>query len=195
MKWLTNFFKKLWNAIRKILSILLIVIAVILLVWATLATGGATLALFGFVLTTTQALIVGGLALAGAFLIDKGTASKTVGKIGEAVSGAAGAVGSVVGGAAGGAATGVIGALLGNPYLMAIGIGVAGYFLLKSGKDSKSQKSAAAGSQVKAKGSADSGPKPSVVTPISRPGQVKETATAKPARRSGTNNLEGVLRG
>lgn len=139
MKWLTNFFKKLWNAIRKILAVLLIVLAVILLVWATLATGGATLALFGFVLTTTQALIVGGLALAGAFLIDKGTASKTVGKIGEAVSGAAGAVGEVVGNAAGGAATGVIGALLGNPYLMIIGIGIVGYFLLKSDKDDKPQ--------------------------------------------------------
>lgn len=139
MKWLTSFFKKLWNAIRKVLAVLLIVLAVILLVWATLATGGATLALFGFVMTTTQALIVGGLALAGAFLIDKDTASEVVGKVGEAVSDAAGAVGGVVGGATGGAVTGVVGALLGNPYILAIGLGVLGYYLLKSDKEKSSE--------------------------------------------------------
>lgn len=123
-----HFFKKLWDAIRKVLAIILIIIAVILIVWSAIVTGGATLTLLGFVLTTTQAFMIGVCCVVGAFLIDSETSKEVVGKVGEAVSGAAGAVAGVVGNVVGSTAA----ALLRNPYVIAAVCAVGAYFLLRS---------------------------------------------------------------
>lgn len=106
-----NFLKKLLDVIRKILAIILIVIAVILFIWATICTGGATLVLFGFVITPTLAVILGVLAVVGAFLIDGKTSAKVVGKIGKAASDAAESVGK----AAGSVAEGLFSGLASSP--------------------------------------------------------------------------------
>lgn len=111
MKWLTNFFKKLWNVIRKIIAVLLIIIAVIFAILACIATGGASLLFVMYAIA----------ALAGAFLVDKKTTTKVTGKIGDALGSVAETVGSVGGKVAGGAATGILGAVLGNPVLLVAG--------------------------------------------------------------------------
>lgn len=126
MGWLGSFFKKLWNALRKIIAVILVVIAVVIAVWACLITGGAALPLL-FGLSTTMMYVVAGLCLVGAFIVDKKTAKKTVGKIADAVDDAAGAVGQV----GGAALAGVAGALLGNPYVVAGALAFLAYILLK----------------------------------------------------------------
>lgn len=127
MGWLGSFFKKLWNAIRKVLAVVLIVIAIVIAVWACLITGGAALPLL-YGLSTTMMYVVAGLCLVGAFIIDKKTATKTVGKITDAVGDAAGAVVSVGSAVVGG----TIGALLDNPYVVAAAIGLVAYFVLSN---------------------------------------------------------------
>lgn len=126
-----KFFKKLWDAIRKVIAIILLVIAVILIVWSAIVTGGATLTLLGFVLTTTQAFVIGVCCVIGAFLIDSETSTEVVGKIGEAVGDAAGAVAGATAGVVGDVITGV----LSNPIVIMGLVAVGGYFLLSSGGD------------------------------------------------------------
>lgn len=124
MKWLKNFFKKLWNVIRKIIAIVLIIIAVIFAVLACFATGGASLIFAMYAIA----------ALAGAFLVDKDTTSKVVGKVGDALGSVAETVGSIGGKVAGGAATGVLGAVLNNPALLIAG-GLFLWWALSDGDD------------------------------------------------------------
>lgn len=128
MKWLKNFFKKLWNVIRKIIAIVLIIIAVIFAVLACFATGGASLIFAMYAIA----------ALAGAFLVDKDTTSKVVGKVGDALGSVAETVGSIGGKVAGGVATGVLGAVLNNPALLIAG-GLFLWWALSDG-DSKEKK-------------------------------------------------------
>lgn len=137
MSWLFDFFKKLWNAIKKVLAVVLIVLAVILLVMVVFASGGLLAPIFGIVLTTTQAMLLGVLAITGAFLIDPETASAVVGAIGEAAGDAAETVGSVIGDVASGITEGVFSALSSSPlFWIALGIGV--FWLL--GKSDSSDK-------------------------------------------------------
>lgn len=179
-KWIGKFLKKLLKAIKKILAIVLIVIAICLILWATLLSGGAALVLFGFAISQTAALVLGAVALAGAFLVDGKTAKEVVGKIGEAAGSAAGAVAGAVGSVVGGATGGLVGALLDNPVIMWGGIAVAAYFLLSSGSEKKNDK------QANAK-------------PASTQAKPKLGAPAKPATRvggsvkRGTNDLSNVL--
>lgn len=123
-----KFFKKLWDAIRKVIAIILLIVAVILIVWSAIVTGGATLTLLGFVLTTTQAFVIGICAVIGAFLIDSETSAEVVGKVGEAVGDAAGAVAGATAGALGG----VVEGLLSNPVVIVGLVAVGGYFLLRN---------------------------------------------------------------
>lgn len=101
--WLKDFFRSIFDAIKKVLAIALLIIAAILIIWSVLATGGATLVIFGYAISTTMAMFLGGLAIVGAFLIDAETAGEVVGKVGEAVGDAVeavtGAGASIVGGA------------------------------------------------------------------------------------------------
>lgn len=120
MKWLKNFFKKLWNVIRKIIAIVLIIIAVIFAVLACFATGGASLIFAMYAIA----------ALAGAFLVDKKTTSKVVGKVGDALGSVAETVGSIGGKVAGGVASGVLGVVLNNPALLIAG-GILIWWALK----------------------------------------------------------------
>lgn len=136
-KWFGKFLKKLLKAIKKILAVVLIVIAICLILWATLLSGGAALVLFGFAVSQTAALVIGAVALVGAFLVDGKTAKEVVGKIGDAAGSAAGAIAGAVGSVVGGAAGGLIGALLDNPVLMWGGIAVALYFLLSPGDEER----------------------------------------------------------
>lgn len=129
MNWLFNFFKKLWKAIKKVLAVVLIVLAVILLVMVVFASGGLLAPIFGIVLTTTQAILLGVLAITGAFLIDPETASATVGAIGGAVGDAAEAVGSAVGDVVSGATEGIFSALSSSPLLW-IALGIGAFWLL-----------------------------------------------------------------
>lgn len=128
-----RFLKKLLSVIKKILAVLLIIIAVILFIWATICTAGATLVLFGFIITPTLAVILGVLAVVGAFLIDGKTASKVVGKIGEAAGQAAESVGKVVGNVAGGALAG----LASSPVFWIAGGVLLLYFFGKSNDSSR----------------------------------------------------------
>lgn len=129
-------FKKLWDAIRKILAIILIIIAVILIVWAAIFSGGAALVLFGFAISQTAAFVLAALALTGAFLIDSETSKEVVGKIGEAMGEAAQSVGQVVGDIAGGGISGLLGS---NGGMLLVG-GIALYFILSSGSNSRDRK-------------------------------------------------------
>lgn len=126
MSWLTNFFKKLWSAIRKIIAIVLIIIAVIFAVMACIFTGGASLVFALYAIA----------ALTGAFLIDKRTTTEVTGKIGEALGSVAETVGSVGGQVVGGVATGVLGAVLDNPVLLAVGVGALAWWLLSGSEAS-----------------------------------------------------------
>lgn len=128
-----RFLKKLLSLIKKILAVLLIVIAVILFVWATICTAGATLVIFGFAISATMAVILGVLAVVGAFLIDGKTASKVVGKIGDAAGKAAESVAGAVGKVTEGAVTGFLGSSGG---LLLVG-GVLAYFLLSGSSSDK----------------------------------------------------------
>lgn len=116
-----DLFKKIFEAIKKILVYVLLIIAVILFVWATIATGGATLAVFGFAISTTAAMVLAGVAVVAAFLIDPETASEVVGKVGEALGDAAEAVGEAAGNIVGGATSGLFSSSLGTYALMAGG--------------------------------------------------------------------------
>lgn len=124
MKWLTKFFKKLWNVIRKIIAIVLIIIAVIFAVMACISTGGASLVFALYAIA----------ALTGAFLVDKKTTTEVTGKIGEALGSVAETVGSVGGQVVGGVASGVLGAVLDNPVLLAVGCGVLAWWLFSDSK-------------------------------------------------------------
>lgn len=141
MSWLFDFFKRLWNAIRKVLAVVLIVLAVILLVMVVFASGGLLAPIFGIVLTTTQAILLGVLAITGAFLIDPETASATVGAIGEAAGDAAEAVGSAVGDVVSGATEGVFSALSSSPiFWIALGIGAFWLFGKSGSSDDASDR-------------------------------------------------------
>lgn len=130
MSWLFDFFKKLWKAIKRVLTVILIILAVVLLVMAVFATGGLLAPIFGIVLTTAQAVLLGVLAITGAFLLDPETASEVTGNIAEAVGSAAGAVAGVVGAGVSGAAEGLFESLTSSP-LFLVALGVGAYFLLK----------------------------------------------------------------
>lgn len=130
MSWLFDFFKKLWNAIKKVLTVILIILAVVLLVMAVFATGGLLAPIFGIVLTTTQAILLGVLAITGAFLLDPETASEVSGDIAKAVGSAAGAVTGIVGAGVSGAAEGLLESLMSSP-LFLVALGVGAYLLLK----------------------------------------------------------------
>lgn len=122
-----KFLKKILDVIRKVLAIILIIIAVILFIWATICTAGATLVIFGFVITQTMAVILGILAVVGAFLVDGKTATKVVGKIGDAASDAAQSVGQAAGNIAGGLISGIAD----SPLIWVLG-GVALFYLLSN---------------------------------------------------------------
>lgn len=130
-----GFFKKLLKALKKILAVLLIIIAVVLFIWATICTAGATLVVFGLAITPTIAVVLGAIAITGAFLIDPKTSSKVVGKIGEAAGQAAGAIASATGSVVGGAIKGIVN----SPLIWILGGGVAIWLLSRdsNGKETK----------------------------------------------------------
>lgn len=108
MKGILNLLKKIFKSLKKVLAIALIALAVYF------SFGGA-LVLFGITFSgVSAALLAGGLA----FLVDAGTATEAVKKVGEAVGSAAGAAGAALGAAVGAAASGS--GLLG---LAALGVG------------------------------------------------------------------------
>lgn len=131
MGWLGSFFKKLWKAIRKVLAVILVIAAIVIAVWACLITGGAALPLL-FGLSTTMMYVVAGLCLVGAFIVDKKTASKTVGQVADAVHDAASSVGTIAGAAAGG----IVEGLLDNPLVAIAAVGGLAYLLLSGGSKS-----------------------------------------------------------
>lgn len=141
MDWLFNFFKKLWNAIKKVLAVILIILAIVLLVMAVFATGGMLAPIFGVVLTTTQALLLGVLAITGAFLIDPETASEVTGEIADAVGSGAAAVTGIVGAGVAGVAEGVLDTLASSPVFW-IALAVGALVLLKGNDDSYDEISA-----------------------------------------------------
>lgn len=180
-KWIGKFLKKLLKAIKKILAIVLIVIAICLILWATLLSGGAALVLFGFAISQTAALVIGAVALVGAFLVDGKTAKQVVGKIGDAAGSAAGAVAGAVGSVVGGATGGLVGALLDNPVLMWGGIAVAAYFLLSPGDEEKkgSAASRSTGDDLKRDVSATAGKQRKPSVPVSdKPGDLSALLSA-----------------
>lgn len=166
MKWLKNFFKKLWNVIRKILAVVLIIIAVVLAVLACFATGGASLIYAMYAIA----------ALAGAFLIDKDTTSKVTGKVGDALGSVAETVGSIGGKVAGGAATGVLGAILDNPVLLIAG-GLLLWWALSDGDDKDGREA-----------------KQEVAKPVaSKPKVTSQKAVRSPDSNLGSDNINKQL--
>lgn len=117
-----DFFKKLLKAIVKVLVIIAIIIIVIAAI--VLSGGTALAALIPLGLTAVQFLMVGLGLLALGFMLDKDTASQT---LGSAVSGIKEAVGSVVNGVidvAGDATKSLF-----SNFLWLIPIGIGGYLL------------------------------------------------------------------
>lgn len=168
-----RFFKSLWNALRKIIAILLIVIAVIVIIWACIFCPPLGGVLFGIAFSSAgAALAFGCVLLVGAFLIDKDTASKTIGKIGEATGDAAESVGNAVGDVVGGVASG----LFSSSGMLFVLLGVGAYFLLTGSKD-KPEDSRLPDAQVRG-GAAGSGD------------EVKDIAVYRPGMAlSGTGGL------
>lgn len=124
-----SFFKKLFNALRKILAVVLVILAVIVIIWACIFCPPLGGVLFGIAFSSaTMAFAFGCVLLVGAFLIDKSTASKVVGKIGEAAGNAAQSVGSAVGNVTSGVLEGIFGSGLGTILL----VGVGAYILMSS---------------------------------------------------------------
>lgn len=175
-----KFLKKILDVIRKVLAIILIIIAVILFIWATICTAGATLVIFGFVITQTMAVILGILAVVGAFLIDGKTATKVVGKIGEAASDAAQSVGQAAGSIAGGLISGIAD----SPLIWVLG-GVALFYLLSS---SSTPVGATETGEVASAGSVENGS-------IGRRRETEEptVATLGVDAVSGSSNLDLIL--
>lgn len=131
-----RFFKKLFAALKKILAVVLVVLAVIVIIWASIFCPPLGGVLFGIAFASSGAALAFGICLlVGAFLVDKDTASKVVGNIGEAAGDAASAVGQ----AAGNVASGVFEGLASSGLLLWLAVGVGAYFLLSSdgGKNEK----------------------------------------------------------
>lgn len=124
-----RFFKKLFAALKKILAVVLVVLAVIVIIWACIFCPPLGGALFGIAFASSgAALAFGCCLLVGAFLVDKDTASKVVGKVGEAAGDAAAAVGE----ATGNVVSGVINGLASSGLLLWLAVGAGAYFLLSS---------------------------------------------------------------
>jgi hypothetical protein len=132
-----SFFKKLWKAIKKVIVAILLIVAVILLVWSAIVTGGATLVILGFTITPAIAMVIGVLAVVGAFLIDAEYAKELTGKIGDAVADAAGAIAEVVAEVGSEVAEKGILAVIKSPVGIAA-IGIGAYFLFFNKKSSPS---------------------------------------------------------
>lgn len=127
-----NFFKKLFSALKKILAVVLIILAVIVIIWACIFCPPLGGTLFGIAFASSgAALAFGCCLLVGAFLVDKDTAAKVVGKVGEAAGDAAEAVGN----AAGDVISGVVSGLFSSDMLLWVALGVGAYFLLSNRKD------------------------------------------------------------
>lgn len=133
-KTIGSFFKKLFSALKKILAVVLVILAVIVIIWACIFCPPLGGVLFGIAFSSaTMAFAFGCVLLVGAFLIDKSTASKVVGKIGEATGDAAESVGSAVGNVTSGVLDGIFGSGLGTMLL----VGVGAYILLSSSAGSQ----------------------------------------------------------
>lgn len=132
-----QFFKNLWNALRKIIAIVLVVIAVIVIIWACIFCPPLGGVLFGVAFSSAAAAFAFGcVLLVGAFLVDKETAGKAVGKIGEATGDAAESVGGAVGDVISGVASG----LFSSGLIWWVVGGVAAYFLLTDDRDEEGAK-------------------------------------------------------
>lgn len=124
-----RFFKKLFSALKKILAVVLVILAIIVIIWACIFCPPLGGALFGITFASSgAALAFGCCLLVGAFLVDRDTASKVVGKVGEAAGDAASAVGK----AAGNVVSGVVSGLTSSSLMMWIALGAGAYFLLSS---------------------------------------------------------------
>lgn len=179
-KKIAKLFKSLLKAIKKILAVLLIVIAVILFVWATICTAGATLAIAGFLITPMTAVLLGVLAVTGAFLVDKDTAKQVTGKIGDALGNVAESVGNITGSVVGGGVKG----LLSSPAVWLVG-GIGLLWWLSSGSDSTRYK-------PKSEGKA----KPGAVKPgASNLNNNPQKVSTQPVKAKGTNDLSAALLG
>lgn len=122
-----NFFKKLFSALKKILAVVLIVLAVIIIIWACIFCPPLGGTLFGIAFASSgAALAFGCCLLVGAFLVDRDTAAKVVGKVGEAAGDAAESVGN----AAGDVISGVVSGIVSSDFLLWGLIGLGAYFLL-----------------------------------------------------------------
>lgn len=132
-----QFFKSLWNALRKIIAIVLIIIAVIVIIWACIFCPPLGGVLFGVAFSSAAAAFAFGcVLLVGAFLVDKETAGKAVGKIGEAAGDAAESVGN----AAGNVLSGAVGGLFSSGLIWWVVGGVAAYFLLTDAREDGNEK-------------------------------------------------------
>lgn len=124
-----RFFKKLFSALKKILAVVLVILAIIVIVWAVIFCPPLGGALFGITFASSAAALAFGCCLlVGAFLVDRDTASKVVGEVGEAVGDAASAVGQ----AAGNVISGAVSGLTSSNLMMWIALGAGAYFLLSS---------------------------------------------------------------
>lgn len=132
-----KFFKSLWNALRKIIAIVLVIIAVIVIIWACIFCPPLGGVLFGVAFSSAAAAFAFGcVLLVGAFLVDKETAGKAVGKIGEATGDAAESVGN----AAGNVLSGAVSGLFSSGLVWWVVGGVAAYFLLTDAREDRDAK-------------------------------------------------------
>lgn len=150
-----NFFKKLFSVLKKILAVVLVILAVIVIIWACIFCPPLGGTLFGIAFASSgAALAFGCCLLVGAFLVDRDTASKVVGQIGEAAGDAA----SSVGRGAGDVISGVVSGLTSSGLLMWLAIGAGAYFLLSnSGTADKRETDVDARRRVTDKGRGKSG--------------------------------------
>lgn len=132
-----SFFKSLWNALRKIIAIVLVIIAVIVIIWACIFCPPLGGVLFGVAFSSAAAAFAFGcVLLVGAFLVDKETAGKAVGKIGEATGDAAESVGN----AAGNVLSGIASGLFSSGLVWWVVGGVAAFFLLTDAREDRDEK-------------------------------------------------------
>lgn len=139
LKKIGRFIKKVWDTIRKYIAIILVIVAVIFFFWAALiyvgVLGAATFVIAGVTISITAlgAVLLGVLALTGAFLFDSDAAHKAVGEVADALGEAAKSVGivagAVTGGLIGGATSGLFGTTAGKVILIG-GAAVLAWWLL-----------------------------------------------------------------
>lgn len=114
LKKIGNWFKKLWATIAKILSAILIIAAIVVVILVSC---------FGFPLVL---LLPALLAATAAFIIDADTASKIVGKVGDAVAGVAESAAKATGNVVGGLGRGLLDTPVGRIVLFG-GLGLVAY--------------------------------------------------------------------